>query len=206
MSIRMETPTLNDYIITLEPGDSTEIAVDSINPAYPAILEANTTISEKLKWKQAGSYPIASFRNLVAKGIWIAQYDKYIGYRMRRKDGYHYAWLKLTVSPEANFITLHVEAYELTPGKPIRAGQTVGMQELFAELFSIGVRDDNLQITSRQGEALEFSLLDMSGKQVLVSGTAGTTASADVSSLTTGIYTVQVRSGEGMHVSKIFLQ
>jgi hypothetical protein len=59
-------------------------------------------------------------------GSWVNSKNRYLGLRFKIKGKIHFGWARLSVQVQNHTVvgTLTGYAYETTPGKPIKAGQT----------------------------------------------------------------------------------
>jgi hypothetical protein len=192
-----------DTEITFEPGTPTEVAMDPVNKDYVAVLDANALISDKLDWKWGEHLKMASFKSKNIIGIWAGQQKKYIGIRMKRSDGYHYAWMNVSVSFNAQTFDIYQCAYELTPDKPIGGGQTVGIGEETAPVFSILKQEDVLRLKSFKGKSFEVTVINMSGQQVFKGSSVTDEMKVSTEGFIAGVYVVVVQSSEGRKIVKI---
>ena len=183
-----EVLCLNDTIVkALSTGD----AIDDVQTVWS---------SNKQNWMWLCNYQTIKF------GQWQTVSHKFIGIRMYKNGEYYYGYIQMSVAPNVAGqpdVTIFDLAYEQTPGKGIKAGQTVGINHLVLNNSNYILNNRQLNIISEKAE--KITLTDISGNQLLNSDVR-TNKSFDLSSYSNGIYILTITASNGVITKKISLQ
>lgn len=95
------------------------VLVDENNNNVPIILNAGDSITpDKKTWYNSGCMSLNMSNN------WPGNIDKYIGLKFKRSGKWHYGWLNISIPADAQSCIVKGYAYENTPGKGLKAGDT----------------------------------------------------------------------------------
>lgn len=134
--------------------------------------------------------------------------EKYLGVRFDISGSTYYGWVRIEMSADATTMTLKDYAYESTSGSSINAGDmgggTSAIEEL-ADQVSINNVYNKLNVKLDGIDNANLTVLGLDGKQH-INQTIGSMAVVDLSTLTTGIYLVNVSAEEGTTTKKIYVK
>lgn len=134
--------------------------------------------------------------------------EKYLGVRFDISGSTYYGWVRVEMSSDATTMTLKDYAYESTSGSSINAGDmgggTSAIEEL-ADQVSINNVYNKLNVRLDGIDNANLTVLGLDGKQH-INQTIGSMAVVDMSTLTTGIYLVNVSTEEGTTTKKIYVK
>jgi len=133
----------------------------------------------------------------------------YLGYEFRIDEEPYYGWVKVTFHridyyPGKNnyygdnlYLVINEYAYE-TSGAPIKAGQSVGVEEQMIKGFNLYPNPATDRVTIRMEESSQYNVrvFDMTGKSLMNSKFDGQEYLMDISELKSGMYMLQISDGE----------
>ncbi|MGL5890012.1 MAG: T9SS type A sorting domain-containing protein [Bacteroidia bacterium] len=180
------------FVDTLATGDFIDVG-SSWNPQY-ANYGAHLL----------GAYAIG----FGAFGEWLAASDKYMGARFVINSQIHYGWVRLSVSANADTITVKDLAYNQNPNLGIGAGLTVGVNENTpVSPVSVHTFDGALFVAFTQPpQEARVSMYNATGQQVIMQEINDASTRIDVSGLATGCYFVRVENGAEVTTKKVYLR
>jgi hypothetical protein len=162
------------------------------------------------------SYPLG-INLLIDAGIGIFPYiygdflgvsNQYLGVRFTDGGNTHYGWIELSVSAEADTIIVHRYAYSATPEVSIDTGD--GDASLFfTEDLSIRVwSSSDLIHVELESDYLgsQFSLVSLSGKELINTELVELSSEIDVSYLPQGMYLLHVCNGSQITTERIYIR
>lgn len=140
-------------------------------------------------------------------GNWLGVNDKYMGVRFRIGTNTHYGWVRLSVSPNADTITIKDYAYQTLPGVGITAGQLVGMPKytdnqnisIFASQNTVVIRNTEydkggiVRIVNTLGETISETAITEENMRISLDGRAS------------GIYFVEVLRNDERFTKKVYI-
>jgi hypothetical protein len=116
--------------------------------------------------------------------------DGYIGLRLVIGGNTHYGWVGLSASVTSTI--LKDFAYNATPDEAINAGQqTLNIGENNLNNIKVVALNNTINLYNLQGE-VNYKIYDISGKSVLKGNFNDTSHSIDASSISTGIYIIEL--------------
>jgi hypothetical protein len=211
----------NDYLINLNyadistgPGFSlrilpftnlTEVMVR--NDSLVKVLTTGDLIDEnQTTWTShlQNWMPMSYVGSTNTYGDWI-NVTGYIGMRMYKNGDYYYGYVQMTVQTGASqpLVTINDQAYQKTPGKGIKAGQMVGINDENTDLVKYFMH--NRQLFIQIVKPVNVSITDISGHQLL-SLDVKQNRTIDLSAFVNGIYLIRITGDDGIIVKKIVLQ
>lgn len=177
---------------------------NSNNYGYPFALSSGAPISNNTNYWLNNGYSsgyLSMNYYSCGYGNWCSVTDKYLGLRFNIGGNTHYGWARLDVpNNAADSWTVKDYAYNMTAGDPINAGQqtlSIETSELSATRIvalnkTIGLYD----LT----EAIDYTLYDISGKNVLAGNITGHTSTIDANGVSTGVYFLELKGIESKAV------
>ena len=139
-------------------------------------------------------------------GEWVNVTHKFIGLRMYKNGDYFYGYVQMSVVPVASWqptTTIIDMAYQQTPNKGLKAGQTVGVNHIILNQANYYLNDHQLNILADKAEMV--SITDISGHQ-LFNSDVKSNKSFDLSSYANGIYLLKITTDNGILTDKILLR
>lgn len=138
---------------------------------------------------------------------WLGVNDKYLGVRFRIGANTHYGWVRLSVTSNADTITIKDYAYQTLPGVGITAGQLVGMPKyndnqnisIFASQNTVVIRNTEynkggiVRIVNTMGETISETAITEENMRISLDGKA------------TGIYFVEVVRNDERFTKKVYI-
>ena len=133
--------------------------------------------------------------------------DKYIGVRFMIGSNTHYGWVRLSVTANADSITIKDYAYEVLPGVGLTAGQLTGIHtpqansniSIFSSANTVVVNNAEFEkgglvrIVNTLGETVYESSVNEATMRISLEGKA------------TGIYFVEVVTGDMRTTKKVYI-
>lgn len=203
--------------INPEYGNAVSASLGSY-ATYAYALNPNDTIGPKGNFTSTSSivlggvvkynYGGASYTSSL--GNFLGQSNKYLSLRIKVGSNTYYGWARVAVAADGTSFTIKDYAYEDSPNTEILAGAlTTGIKKVnLAKLIQLNVFNKELKIYSQevnlQGE--EYRLIDMSGKVVQSSILSSNEEKINLSTLSAGMYVVDLRTSEGVLRKKILLE
>lgn len=140
-------------------------------------------------------------------GNWLGVNDKYLGVRFRIGANTHYGWVRLSVTPGADTVTIKDYAYQTLPGVGITAGQLVGLPKysdnqnisIFASQNTVVIRNTEhdkggiVRIVNTLGETISETAITEENMRISLEGKA------------TGIYFVEVLRNDERFTKKVYI-
>lgn len=164
--------------------------------------QANVAGTMYVSWPNSTSYNTS-----VNLGNFTAGSEAYVGVRFDISGSAHYGWIRVEVGSDEKSLIIKDYAYESTAGTAITAGDmggTTGIEEL-ADQVMINNVFNKLNVRLDGIDNANLTVLGLDGKQH-INQTIGSTAVVDMSTLTTGIYLVNVSTEEGTTTKKIYVK
>lgn len=195
-SLRFRSNAFNNEVIC-----TNDSIVKALNTGY--VIDATSTIWKDAKpsWLYLAYYTAKKF------GEFQNVTNKFIGIRMDNGNGdFNYGYIQMSVTPNSagQPSTIVVDwAYQKIAGKPIKAGQTVGVAHYIINPTQYILNDHQLRILSDKAENISIS--DISGHQLLNSD-LHSNKNFDLSSYANGIYLIKLSGADGVITKKIMLQ
>lgn len=211
--------SFNEQIVADNPGNL--VVPYTINYA-PFMFKFSCDDSIPFPFYQYG-FPFAFFglantnSNMV---IWNDEVDKNIGLKFFENGNAHWAWVRVDVNTQGTWpnITIKDFAYELTPNKRIAACDTgsaliAELPELSGSMSmfpnpSTGI--STIQFDKPIAGNIEMIVKDALGKEVYVSTfkliSQQTELPIDLTSLSPGIYFIQLTSGDISYAQKLIMK
>lgn len=75
----------------------------------------------------------SSYNGIISYGNFLGQTDKFLGVKFDITGNTHYGWVRLDVAADATTITVKDYAYNTVANDSIKAGQTVGLENISVE-------------------------------------------------------------------------
>ncbi len=179
-------------------------AVLSTFNARPFALEVESIIeADDANWNTATAQAMyLDLFNLgfLITGNWVNVTDKYLGLKYYVGGNTHYAWMRLDVTNEGNWV-IKDYAYNNTPNAQIAAGQTMVLSadkefSTDVKVFSYNQEISILNLT----EESKYELYSITGQQVRKGIAQRNKHIIRTESLTTGVYILKV---EGLDSGKL---
>lgn len=203
----------DSYTFTTSSGSSTAY--------YPFKLNFGDPIDGTLSWVPGtgvgSTTPVGDFQVLVNgthPGSWSSHWvggitDGYLPIRLDAGSGnMMYGWMRIDITADGQHIILKDLGINMTPNQAINAGDmgNVGINTELASNVNIYAYNDILNININGDlNSGNISVISMNGAVVL-NETVNGTRTFDISSLSTGIYTVQAVFETGVVTKKIFVK
>lgn len=179
---------------------------------FPYALNNNDSISStNTHWKNAtlhaGVQYLAVVYGITPYANWGGVNDKYLGLRFMIGPDTHYGWVRLSVTPGADSITIKDYAYELLPNIGITAGSLVGIPAAAAgepvHIFSSGntVVLQNTQV--QKGGSVR--VMNTMGQSVYENAITEEYMRIDLGETATGIYFVELLRDNEKIVKKVYV-
>lgn len=138
---------------------------------------------------------------------WLGVNDKYLGVRFRIGANTHFGWVRLSVTSNADTITIKDYAYQTLPGVGITAGQLVGMPKysdnqnisIFASQNTVVIRNTEynkggiVRIVNTMGETISETAITEENMRISLDGKAS------------GIYFVEVVRNDERFTKKVYI-
>lgn len=138
---------------------------------------------------------------------WLGVSDKYMGVRFRIGANTHYGWVRLSVTSNADTITIKDYAYQEMPGVGITAGQLVGMPQysqnnninIFASQNTVVIRNTEfdkggvVRVMNTLGETISETAITEENMRISLEGKAA------------GIYFVEVVRNDERFTKKVYI-
>jgi hypothetical protein len=103
------------------------------NPGWASALKAGSAVGPYQYFPGKGMAEVArtAGSGIDYSGSWVNVKNRFLGLRFKIAGKIHYGWARLSVQATKSSIiaTLTGYAYETTPNKPLRAGQTKGGED-----------------------------------------------------------------------------
>lgn len=183
------------------------IASSSYGFAYPLVLNEGAPISAgNGSWMNNLGQSLNA--SSCSSGNWCNETDKYLGLRFKIGSNYHYGWARLDVGTSGANWVIKDYAYNSVAGESIDAGETddMSVKNTLANTVDVATEDKNILLFNLP-QKTSFALYSMTGQQVLDGKTIETNHTIAATTLSDGIYVVQIMdeiSGEYMR-KKIIL-
>lgn len=170
--------------------------------AFPYALYSDDTISSGVDtWLNTGFDPIG-YQVLTSNdyvscfwGNWCDVTDRYLGLRFNISGSTHYGWVRMSVTFFAyGGIVWHIKdmAYHDTAGFPINAGQqTLSLDTNVLNKIKIVALNKSIGLYNLP-EATNYKLFSITGKQVLNGTTFGNSFVVEASSISNGVYIIEL--------------
>ena len=181
-----------------------------------ANLNSGASVSSSNEFGIEPSYSLG-INLLIDAGIGIFPYvygnflgvsNQYVGVRFTDGSNTHYGWIELSVTSEADSVTVHSYGYNATPDESIDVG--TGDASLFFEENS-GIRvwnSSELIHVELESDYLgsQFNLVSISGKELIRAELVELSSEIDISYLPQGIYLVQICYGNQISTERIYIR
>ncbi len=139
-------------------------------------------------------------------GVWAGVTDGYAGLKFASGTKTLYGWVRMDVSSDGKTVTIKDFAYNAVDGGSINAGQMpTSVNELDNQIEVIGAVDQII-INNNSGSNGTVTVMNMSGQVVANEAVSGTKEVMDASTLSTGVYMVQVTVNDQTTTKKIYLR
>ncbi len=163
---------------------------------YPFALNSGDAISSgQTSWFDAnassGTLNFVSCYYGNGGSNWCGVTDKYLGLRFQLAGNTHYGWARLDLSASGNSFTVKDYAYNSTPGAPINAGQTLGVEEFGTNAIKIVALNKSIGLYNLP-QVTEYRVMDISGKSVLNGITNGDSYVIEANGIANGIYIIEL--------------
>lgn len=205
----------DDIVIWWHP--SPEVVVQThgdceilFNGTLPSKLNLNDSISATGNWKP-GNYDAL---NNVITGNWKTDAtDKYLGFRFKKTNVWHYGWLKMSIASGAVSYTVKEWAFNSQAGKTIKAGQTTttGMNTIIpAAVIKIypNPAQDYIQLQYKAIDNTVISITNANGSTIKTTeiSKGADNPLIDTRDLARGVYQISIRNGTDNHTQTIIKQ
>lgn len=132
---------------------------------------------------------------------------KFAGVRFDIGGNFHYGWIRLSVSANANAVTIHDYAYEATPNTPIHVIGGIGINEPLADNISLIHTNDLLIINYKDTPGVkDVRLLNLAGQPIIAETCINESSTLSLDDIASGIYMVQVIHETGTWLSKLYVK
>lgn len=155
----------------------------AVNVPLGTPISSGNTFGDRGDMCQGPGYPASNFCATTADG--------YIGVKFAAGANTHYGWVRIgPASSPLNFIVKDY-AFNATPGAPINAGQTLGVDEFSSNPVKIVASDKTISL-SNLTETTEYRVMDISGKTIMNGSTNGTSYVINANAVSNGIYVIEL--------------
>lgn len=227
--VQMVSTLRTEYIINADRDDTSHyiritsnyghqvMAVMENGRNLPKVLNYGDPInSSSADWVSIPLGPPTEWFYLVSRGnpghsnfgYWFGKTDKYLGVRFNQNGDWYYGWIQLTISTDTTGTApnkLIARAFNGTPGGFLTAGQqSSGINEL---LDLSGIYSEGKSINCRFNDNLTGKLMVMNcmGQVVYEMENPAAETKIDLSGQATGVYIINVVSGNQSVSKKIWL-
>lgn len=164
--------------------------------AYPFALNNGDVISSAVSsWNNNGFSGGFQSLNYAScdYGNWCDITDGYLGLRFDAGGGnIHYGWVRLDVATNGDSFTIKDYAWNETPNQSILAGQqTLGLDNTALNEIKIVALNKSIGLYNLP-EATNYTLLNMTGKQVLEGKTSSDTFMIEANAISNGVYIIEL--------------
>ena len=171
---------------------------------FPYALNEGETISSNANGTWFDNGLISGIQDLNyssgLRGNWKDVQDRYLGLRFKIGGNTHYGWAKLDVGLSGASWSIKEYAYNTIPDDPINAGQKVlGLQESSLNKTKIIALNKSISIYNLPQET-KYRLFNMSGQNVLDGKTVTKTHNIEASTLSKGIYIIELQDSDSKAV------
>ncbi len=179
---------------------------------YGRALVLNEPINAAAVWNCPGNLNaqsrvfFASSLNTIAYGNFETGADLYLGCKFKISGATHYGWMRVNIGTGLTSMTLKDYAYESTPDAAILAGDkpSVGISD--AILSDVNIHAFNKRITiSDATVGATVNIINNVGQLVKATTIDASTMVIDLPEVQSGIYLVQIQSGNQAITKKVSL-
>lgn len=194
------------------PNNATIGSIYSTSYPFPFSMNNGDSISStNTNWQaqtiNGGVQYLGAVYGSYTYANWLGVNDKYLGVRFRIGTNTHYGWVRLSVSPGADTITIKDYAYQTLPGVGITAGQLVGMPKytdnpnisIFASQHTVVIRNTEhekggiVRIVNTLGQTISETAITEENMRISLEGNAP------------GIYFVEVQRNDERFTKKVYI-
>lgn len=209
-------------IIKASPLNGSSIITDI--SGYPLEMNLNELIDSNGSWRDTTNqtllrktYAGITYVLTSSSGNWMYATNGFLGLKIVSGTQTYYGWVRLNigidVTPSLGTYRIIDYAYNTIPDQPILAGQTIAtgiIENSFAtsiNLFPNPASDHLTIVLPQTNEKVDVSIADITGK-IIYSTTVSETQKLDVNTegFATGIYIVQIQSGEFIATKKLVVK
>ena len=163
---------------------------------YPFALDEGAMISSgNSNWKSNFFYQTLIWSYCYSNSNWCGVTDKYLGLRFDDLSANtYYGWARLDVNA-ANDWTIKDYAFVFPPGTPIKAGEgrPLDIEDHLLSKSKIVVSNQNIKLFNLP-EITNYKLYNLTGQSLLEGKTENNTEVIDVSSMSSGVYIVELEN------------
>ncbi|MEO6166771.1 MAG: T9SS type A sorting domain-containing protein [Chitinophagales bacterium] len=141
---------------------------------------------------------------------WSGLNDRYVGFGHETNNNWQFGWIRLSVGPQCNILTIKDWAYNSVPGACISTGQTeVSTTIPDADILSLVIYSANRSLLVKNNydhHHLQIDIWNTSGGLEHTIQTAAISEAIDLSHFAAGIYLVSVNDGSRGVNQRIFVE
>ncbi|UTW61752.1 T9SS type A sorting domain-containing protein [bacterium SCSIO 12741] len=188
-----------DVWLTYSTMGDLEICTDPNDYGFMRQFTDSVFLDTSLEWKSGNDLAMAYLTTGAPEGRWPGVEDKYLAFRLKTNGEWLYGWMRLSMHPKVNSITIKDYAYEASPNEGIRTGQTkVDVRPTYLEEslppsspFHLRRTGTFYHVSSNHAE-FTATLLSLNGQVMLEKSSATRLLEFNSESLPSGIYLLRL--------------